>query len=184
MGIIRGGNMKYFNKSLTYLLVFLSIIAFGIFIYPGIYKYDKLNQKYPVQINRLTGETKVLTHNGWQDVNDFDSAADKMEQYKNEIEQMISAQNEEIKLSVLDEVRKEIENAKNEVVSTTSTKINTGETFTLNDSTDRVKEVMGTPSKIKDAGPYSTWYYGNSSVHFDRGKVDGWEDLDGNLFIE
>lgn len=179
--------MKYIKSIFTYIVILMCIAAFGLFIYPGMYKYDKLNQKYPVQINRITGETKVLTADGWKDVSNFDSAADQMELYKQEIEKMIADQNEVIKSSVIEEVRSEIENAKNEFISASAASVaqgGNGEAFTLGDSTDRVKEVMGTPSRVREVGPLSTWYYGNSTVKFKDGKVNGWEDLDGNLFIE
>ncbi|AET60284.1 hypothetical protein HPL003_17700 [Paenibacillus terrae HPL-003] len=57
-----------------YPFVLASIALFGLFIYPTLYKYDKLDQKYPVMINRLTGEAKILTQDGWQNTPNIDSA--------------------------------------------------------------------------------------------------------------
>lgn len=47
------------------IIVPTTIVLVSIFIYPTLYKYDKLDQKYPVKINRLTGKTEILTMNGW-----------------------------------------------------------------------------------------------------------------------
>ncbi len=57
------------NRVISFLMAVILIIVFGIFIYPGIYKYDKLRQNMPVKINRLTGDTKVLTITGWANMN-------------------------------------------------------------------------------------------------------------------
>lgn len=54
------------SKIISFVMAILFIIVFGIFIYPGIYKYDKLNQNIPVKINRFTGSTQILTVNGWK----------------------------------------------------------------------------------------------------------------------
>ncbi len=56
------------SKIISFVMAILFIIVFGIFIYPGIYKYDKLNQNIPVKINRFTGSTQILTVNGWKSV--------------------------------------------------------------------------------------------------------------------
>ena len=56
------------KQLISFAMVIVLVIVFGIFIYPGIYKYDKLNQNSPIRINRFTGEMKILTVNGWKDV--------------------------------------------------------------------------------------------------------------------
>jgi len=43
----------------------ITILIIGLFIWPGMYEYDKMDQKWPVRINRLTGETEVLIQEGW-----------------------------------------------------------------------------------------------------------------------
>lgn len=43
----------------------ITILFIGLFIWPGMYEYDKMDQKWPVRINRLTGETEVLIPDGW-----------------------------------------------------------------------------------------------------------------------
>ncbi|KAA9004823.1 hypothetical protein F4V43_09310 [Paenibacillus spiritus] len=43
----------------------LAIVLFGLFVCPGLYRYDELEQKYPVRINRITGTTHVLVQGQW-----------------------------------------------------------------------------------------------------------------------
>lgn len=54
------------NRLVSFLMSGILIVLFGIFIYPGVYKYDKLNQNLPVKINRFTGSTQVLSTAGWK----------------------------------------------------------------------------------------------------------------------
>ncbi|MCQ4085318.1 hypothetical protein [Saccharibacillus sp. JS10] len=57
----------------SYLAAIIAIIiAFGLFIYPGVYKYDKYEQQYPVKINRFTGHTEIMTSNGWYEIGDLE----------------------------------------------------------------------------------------------------------------
>ncbi|MGF9644011.1 hypothetical protein AAIH69_13470 [Paenibacillus sp. MABNS29] len=98
-------------------LVLASIVLFGLFIYPTMYKYDKLDQKYPVMINRLTGEAKILTQDGWQSTSDIDSALGKMEQYKGEISMEIDKQKEEITQNVMAAIEGQLDEIKTQSVS-------------------------------------------------------------------
>lgn len=56
------------NKfKLSYLLAIIgAIIAFGVFVYPGVYEYTNYGE-HPAKINRFTGHTEVYTLNGWMD---------------------------------------------------------------------------------------------------------------------
>ncbi|MCT2196193.1 hypothetical protein M3G15_13705, partial [Paenibacillus sp. p3-SID1389] len=195
--------MKFINKISSYLFIVFCIAAFGLFIYPGLYKYDKLQQKYPVKINRITGETQVLFNDGWRKMDGYDGAVQAMEHYKREIEQMISDQNDRITSSVLAEVKSQLEIIKqdisnqttsetsvfenvrnrNEVSDEENTKSQGKEYFTQGDTTTRVKEVMGTPTGISGFGGYETWFYDSSMVNFEDGKVTGWHDLSNNLLV-
>jgi hypothetical protein len=56
------------KELIKYIMISLIVVVFGIFIYPGIYKYDKLDQRYPVRINRITGSTDVLVGTKWESV--------------------------------------------------------------------------------------------------------------------
>jgi hypothetical protein len=49
------------------------VCAIGfLYFHYGIYQYDKLNQKTPIRINRLTGETSLLSDDGvWMNKNDI-----------------------------------------------------------------------------------------------------------------
>jgi hypothetical protein len=55
------------REAIKYLFLLTVVLLIAIFVYPTIYHYDKLEQKYPVRINRLTGKTEVLYRDGWKD---------------------------------------------------------------------------------------------------------------------
>jgi len=61
------------NILLIFAGVIVCIIVFGIFVYPGAYKYDKLDQSFPVKINRFTGYTQIMTYDGWQELGNVQS---------------------------------------------------------------------------------------------------------------
>lgn len=49
----------------------ICIVVFGIFVYPGVYKYESLergDEKTPIKINRFTGEAEAYTLSGWRDL--------------------------------------------------------------------------------------------------------------------
>ncbi|TKH43056.1 hypothetical protein C1I60_16180 [Paenibacillus terrae] len=197
-----------------YPLVLASIVLFGLFIYPTMYKYDKLDQKYPVMINRLTGETKILTQDGWQSTPDIDSALGKMEQYKGEISMEIDKQEEKITQNVMAAVERQVDEIKTESTLADQTmsesefaavrnrdvdlpntnptqddqfienQENKKGTFSKGDSMDKVKGVMGTPSSISGYGMYEIWRLDLSSVSFTDGKVTGWNDISHNLRVK
>lgn len=53
------------------LLALLCIIIFAVFIFPTPHYYTTLkisSNEFPVKINRITGEAKMLTTNGWRDM--------------------------------------------------------------------------------------------------------------------
>ncbi|MEK3717974.1 hypothetical protein [Paenibacillus sp. FSL R7-0333] len=108
---------KHFKEILKYFIVILCICAFGVFIYPGLYRYDKLDQKYPVMINRITGETKVLYGDIWSSVGNVDNQMSKFIEYKEGIEATLDIQSDKIKRDVLTEITKQLEEAKNSVIS-------------------------------------------------------------------
>lgn len=81
------------NKKSIGITIFLALcmIAFLFFHY-GIYRYDKLNQKTPIRINRFTGETWLLNDNGvWMNKDDIS----KMHEEEENLKQL--AREEEIK---------------------------------------------------------------------------------------
>ena len=186
---------------IRYSFIPISIIVFGLVIYPGLYKYDKLDQSLPVKINRITGDTKILTLNGWQDANDYDYALNLFSEYKQQVIDAMQEQSFSIKKSVMDSVLIELENAKNQIINTANSeeinptyadgtsvfdsvrdrndknKLNSDSellNFGLGDTKETVKKSMGTPSSIINNG--DTWFYGSSMVNFKEGVVEGWND--------
>lgn len=202
------------QKIIKYLFTIICIVAFGIFIYPGIYKYDKLDQKYPVMINRITGETKILFSDTWSTVGNVDAQLSKFESYKNEIEDSINSQNEQIKEVVLESIRAELDQVKDQVIAETTNNLNepnptyedgtsvfdavrnrgnnsvtiieeyTGPSFGKGDTQETVKNIMGVADTITAAGPFETWYYDLSYIKFEDGKVSGWNNIDKNLHLK
>lgn len=170
------------------------------------YKYDKLDQKYPVKINRITGETTVLTGKGWQNAEDYNSAAQEMSRYKDQIIAEIESQNESIKEDILLTIQEELDfiaekqasiatRPGNEVSEPSDENIeevsaepteeansNSG-TFKLGDSKATVEKVMGVPDTIGGSGEYSFWMYGLSTINFTDDKVSGWHNTEENLKI-
>lgn len=72
------------KKNLVYVLISI-VIVIALYFHYGIYKYDKLDQKTPVRINRFTGQTWLLNDEGvWLNKKDIaaqaKAAADKAEQ--------------------------------------------------------------------------------------------------------
>jgi hypothetical protein len=188
--------MKILNKIFLFLAALSCICAFGIFIYPTMYKYDKLDQKYPVKINRITGETEILKSKGWEHADDYKSAAQQMEAYRNDIAQKIDDQNDTIKAAIISNIKDDIVNqvtadvkdylttVKKEVSEYKNTKTSPNGYFTTGDTFATVKKVMGTADSITDVGIFTTWWYGRSSIHFENGKVTGWTDFENNLSVK
>ncbi|MEK3747881.1 hypothetical protein NYE25_06525 [Paenibacillus sp. FSL E2-8871] len=112
------------QQIVKYLFILICIVSFGIFIYPGIYKYDKLDQKFPVMINRITGETKILFSDSWSTVGNIDAQLSEFESYKKEILETMNSQNEQIKESVLESVQAELDQVKNQLISETASEPN------------------------------------------------------------
>lgn len=188
-----------------YVFILICICAFGVFIYPGLYRYDKLDQKYPVMINRITGETKVLSGGVWETVGNVDAQMSKFQDYKEEVLIEIQSRNIDVKNDVLESIKGELEAAKEEVIAQTSENIEannvsvtganfdfdlirqrdyTGERFGKGDTQETVKSIMGVPDSITGAGQYETWFYDYSTVSFENGKVNGWNNSSENLYLK
>lgn len=188
-----------------YSLIPLCICLFGIFIYPTIYKYDKLDQKYPVKINRITGETKFLTGKGWQNAENYNSAAEEMSRYKDQIIAEIESQNDSIKQDVLLTIQEELDfiiekqasistrpgndvaetpnEESDEVITDTEEVLKDATSFKLGDTKATVEKVMGVPDTIGGFGKNDYWMYGFSTVDFTNDKVSGWSNAGDNLKI-
>ena len=184
-----------------YSLIPLCICLFGIFIYPTMYKYDKLNQKIPVKINRITGETEILHLDGyWIKAGDSENELRKFEEYKQQIYETMENQNETIKQEVLAAIREELELIKekqasidtrpgNKIAEPEVQQVNVDNlrgnvnTFSIGDSKEIVELVMGVPDTIGGDSSFEYWMYGYSTVNFTDGKVSGWDNADNNLKI-
>ncbi|MNB71670.1 hypothetical protein D3C75_182430 [compost metagenome] len=93
-------------------LALLIIALFGLLIYPGLYKYDKLEGKYPVRMNRITGETKILREGGWVKVGDAGSSPAGDGQEKAVTSQDLEALRAEIRNELLQEMQTKLNQAK------------------------------------------------------------------------
>jgi hypothetical protein len=176
----------------SYVVIPVSIILFGLLIYPTLYKYDKLEQQYPVKINRITGEAHILKGNGWVNTSDSRTYEDKMLAYKQEIQDLIIQQNEDISEKVAASVKNDIivgvseqlASVEEEITAYKNHKTDPDNYFSLGASMATVKSIMGTPDTVLSTGPYDTWFYGTSTVKFDSNKVSGWDNDGNNLMIK
>lgn len=199
------------KEVVRYSFVLIGVIIFGLVIYPGLYKYEKLDQRFPVKINRITGDAKILTIKGWQDADDYDHALDLFNEYKQQVIDAMEGQSESIRNnvmnSVMNSVWNELQHAKNEMVNS-ATSETTQPTYAdgtsvfysanndkssskgeaaaikigLGDSKDTVKKSLGTPDHITNGG--DTWYYGSAIISFNNGVVEGWNDQLGELHLK
>lgn len=185
--------VRYMKKEyVRYGTLLIAIILFGLFVYPTLYRYDKLDQNLPVKINRITGATYVLHGLEWKKVSN-EPAVDEVEQIKNDIYTKLEQDRSEvkdeiineIKQQIIDEVTKGVQDKLDETMQAIEvykeTKTDPSKSFTIGSTKNEVKEIMGTPDSISKAGPYETWMYGLSTITFENGKVSGWHDLEDNL---
>lgn len=175
------------------------IILFGLFVYPTLYKYDKLEQNYPVKINRLTGDAEILSSEGWINVGESKAAADRMEAYKAEIlaeiregreslrlelsrelDQSLNQMSSSIREDLINETMVDIDDRLSEVRAAIAdyrtSELDPGSWFGKGSSMKDVEKAMGTPSSVSSYGSGETWFYGLASIQFNDGKVTGWRD--------
>lgn len=179
------------KKYIIYLVIPVSILLFGLFVYPTMYKYDKLDQKKPVMINRITGEAKILTSEGWIESGQYESAANEMRSYRDEINSRIDSLSDEVRDKVLSSISDDIQALKEEATLAAVAQIEQEEVqlseikrFKKGSTMSEVEESMGTADSIIATGPFETWYYGMSTVKFEDGKVNGWSNNGNNLNLE
>lgn len=180
------------KKYILYFLIPVSIVLFGLFVYPTLYKYDKLNQKEPVMINRLTGETKILTSEGWVKSGQYESAAKEMQAYKDEIMIRIDSLSDEVRDKVLESIGDDIQALKDEATQAAVAQIEQEELqqaeikkFKKGSTMEEVEASMGTADQVSSIIPgEETWFYEGSLVYFKDGVVSGWRNLAGNLNLE
>lgn len=180
------------KKYILYLAVPVSIVLFGLFVYPTLYKYDKLDQNKPVMINRITGEAKILTSEGWVESGQYEVAANEMRSYRDEINARLDSLTDEVRDKVLANISDDIQALKEESTQAAVTQIEQEaaqqaeiKKFKKGSTMAEVEESMGTADQVSSiiAGE-ETWFYGGSLVYFKDGVVTGWRNLAGNLNLE
>lgn len=194
------------------LVITLLILSILLFVYPTLYRFDKLDQKYPVKINRITGETQVLSGFGWVDVGRYDAAFEELKKYKEDIMSQLDSIMHEIennrnllKMEVINDLQGEmnqmslllqeevitaleqqIEDATHDIQVFKTQGTDPDNYFGKGDTMETVKRIMGTPDSI-NAFEYSSeewWGYGYSKVIFKNGKVDSWSNTSKNLRLK
>lgn len=201
--VIEGGMCM--KKLLIVSMSILFIVTFGIFIYPGLYKYDKLEQKYPIKINRLTGSTQILTQKGWisadnpkesqmealrkelfrilQDDRDNlkDDIIKAVEHQIKEVQQQIITETKNEQLQILTEIENELVAAKEAISEYRKFNTDPDNYFTIGSAKEEVKRIMGAPTDINSYLDW--WYYGYSHIEFENGKVKAYSNQ-GNLRVK
>lgn len=187
------------NRIISFTMAIILIIVFGIFIYPGIYKYDKLNQNLPVKINRLTGNTKILTATGWADINTptlseikkiENNINNRFEEYKTNLndELIRRISNESISKinaasdNAILEIQKQLSDIEKQINTYQKAATDPNSYFTIGSTKDEVKKIMGTPTSIDSY--FDTWYYGSSSIEFKNNKVKSYSNFSDNLKVK
>ncbi len=199
MEVIRRANQVLKNRIISFTMAIILIIIFGIFIYPGIYKYDKLNQNLPVKINRLTGNTKILTATGWADINTptlseikkiENNISNKFEEYKTNLndELIRRISNESISKinaasdNAISEIQKQLSDIEKQINTYQKVATDPNSYFTIGSTKDEVKKIMGTPTSINSY--FDTWYYGSSLIEFKNNKVKSYSNFSDNLKVK
>lgn len=182
------------KRMLQYFSIATLIIVFGLFIYPGIYEFDKINQKNPVKINRITGHTQVLVADKWITVIDSDvTKPDEVALLKEELakdreqlkKEMIAETRQGIVNEVLNEVTSELSAVKEEIAVYKTFQTDPSNYFSQGSTMDEVKSIMGAPTGISKYTftDDETWSYGLSTVSFKNGRVDGYSNIGKNLHV-
>lgn len=178
------------------IIILISIMIFG---YPTLYKYDKLDQKYPVKINRITGKTQILSGYGWTTVDGNVTSASiqekqlsptpsspeptKPETYNGEtFDQFYERVLKELNpgQSIPDKSYLYLDWSRASLGINDSV-VEPKDYFTIGSSKDEVKKAMGIPKSMDEE--FGNWYYGNSHIKFKSDKVFEYSNVDGNLRV-
>lgn len=213
--------MSFKKNTLIIFAILTGFFLFGLFVYPTTYIYDKLEQKYPVKINRFTGNASILTQEGWiyvENVSEISSDSLRKElnkgiqENKEELKTLINIDREELKVEIVkelteklqieindtkvktEEIKKdlyievgsELEKVYNELASYQKFQTDPDNYFTIGDTKEKVKSIMGVPDKISDYEMIgtSTWNYDFSSIEFKGNIVSSYSNLSGNLRVK
>jgi hypothetical protein len=173
----KGATMK--KDIIRYSALIIIVLIVAIFIYPTLYRYDKLNQKIPVRINRITGTAAMLDTDGWKEMKSDTPQPTEMEAFKSQVESQINADRERIKSQLKTEIKQEIlQEINNDINAYKQNQLDPNNYFGQGSTMDEVKKIMGTPTSVtkSDFTKQETWFYGSSSVTFKNGKVDEWSE--------
>ncbi len=91
-------------------------------------------------------------------------------------------ENLEKKNAALEKELQQIRESPNE--ETKNDKVNNEIYFTIGSTEDKVLEVMGDPESLNKIGPFKTYNYGLSYIRFKDGRVESYDNADGNLKIK
>ena len=58
--------MREKNAIIISAIICATLIICGVLFWPTLYRYDKIEGKLPIRINRLTGYTEILYDSGWE----------------------------------------------------------------------------------------------------------------------
>jgi len=108
------------KEIVRYSAILILVILIGLFVYPTVYKYDKLEQKYPVRINRITGNTEVLRNNGWIDVDATQSEIDKV---RSEVDTDFKEFKKQLTQEVINSVKTDVVNSLQKDISASEKRI-------------------------------------------------------------
>lgn len=177
------------SKNLIVIISSVVVLLTLFFIYPTVYKYDKINQKFPVRINRITGSTQILYMDGWQSVDKSQPSENQLKDFRNELLLIIDENNSNIKQEIIDQIKGEIVSqvqddlykVREDINQYKKFEIDPDNYFTIGSTQDKVKKIMGVPTGTDDYFHY--WYYGNSRITFKNNKVNEYSNLDGNLRV-
>lgn len=185
------------NKIGFYVSIIVVIFLFGILFYPTLYRYDKLDQRYPVKINRITGKTEVLTDKGWNLVENI--TEDKMASLRTELMNKLDADRKglkdeiseqvttTIKDDILSKVKDDLNKTNTEITQYKKFELDPTNYFTIGSTMEDVKKIMGVPTSSGEtyliSGKYMQWTYGSSTVIFSNNKVKEYTNLGENLRV-
>jgi hypothetical protein len=182
---------------IRYGFISMIIIVILIFGYPTLYKYDKLDQKWPVKINRITGKTQILYGLSWTTVEDNEQSAPSPEKKLGVVpssptpiaEETFNGETfDQFYERVINELRPDqVPPSKSHLYIDFSRAslglddkiIEPKDYFTIGSTKAEVLFAMDDgPDNRKDYGDGNeTWYYKGSSISFTDGKVTDYNNI-------
>jgi hypothetical protein len=179
-------------------LTIITILIF-VFVYPTLYRYDKLDQKLPVRINRITGSAEILYTNGWTTATSTPIPTDKPistsaptptpssdpitfngETFKQFYNRAVSELNKG--QSIPDENHLFLEWRK--AALGLGKLVEPKDYFTIGSTEEDVKKVMGAPTELRQVyDNIDVWLYNLSEITFTNKKISNYRNTSDNLKI-